>query len=285
MKAIMSSPLCCSPAAYAAFARQIPVIESTEGLLRAAILLALHHEEPHRDVQACVEDVERTLSGYAKIIRSRVRGPQVQAMLAHLHQYLFEDLGFVGNNDDYYNPSNSYLPDVIESKRGLPITLALIYRVVGEKLGLTVRGVGLPGHFINAVTNDTGRLFIDCFASGRVLTPDECKKRVESIFADTVEWNDQMLQPVTHRMWLSRLIQNLLHIFTTNQQWNDVAAMLELQMLLWPKQAQLQRDLALVLARIDMPKPACRWLDSYLRANPNDPERDELAELLEKLSR
>jgi regulator of sirC expression with transglutaminase-like and TPR domain len=80
------------------------------------------------------------------------------------------------------------------------------------------------------------------------------------------------------------MIQNLLHIFTTNQQWTDVAAMLELQMQLWPKQAQLLRDLALVLARIDLPKPASMWLGEYLRTNPNDPERDELADLLAKLS-
>lgn len=279
-----SLPLCCSPASFALFTKHAPNVESTEGLLRTSIAVAMHQLEEIKP-----GDVERRLNGYAKMIRSRVRGTQPQAQLAHLHHYLFDELGYAGNSDDYYAPANSYLPEVLESRRGMPITLSLVYKIVAEKLGLTVQGVGLPGHFIAAVTTEAGSnvdaMYVDCFAGGRILTPDECKQRVESIFSDTVEWNDQMLQPVTHRMWVSRMIQNLLHIFTTNQQWTDVAAMLELQMLLWPNQAQLQRDLALVLARIDMPEPACMWLGEYLRSNPNDPERDELSQLLTKLSK
>jgi regulator of sirC expression with transglutaminase-like and TPR domain len=273
-------PLCCSQAAYQLFQKHAKQIESTAGLLKTSIAVAMHQLE---DVQP--QDVERELAGYAKIIRSRVRGPQQQAMLAHLHQYLFDDLGYAGNSEDYYAPANSYLPEVVSSRRGLPITLSLVYKIVAERLDLTVHGVGLPGHFIAAVETDVGMMYIDAFAAGRTMTADECRQRVESIFSDTVEWSDQMLSPVTHRMWVSRMIQNLLHIFTTNQQWTDVAAMLELQMILWPKQTQLKRDLALVLARIDMPKPASMWLGEYLRANPNDPERDELSDLLAKLSR
>jgi regulator of sirC expression with transglutaminase-like and TPR domain len=136
-----------------------------------------------------------------------------------------------------------------------------------------------------SVETDGGPMYVDCFAGGRVMTAGECRQRVESIFGDSVEWRDDMLEPVTNRMWLSRMLQNLIHIFTTHQQWNDVAAMLELQMLLWPKQAQLKRDIALVLARIDMPKPASMWLGDYLRSNPNDPEVDELTDLMIKLSK
>ncbi len=275
-----SLPLCCTTVAYELFAKQAHHVETTPGLLRASIAIAMHQLE-----DIAPGDLERELNGYAKKIRSRVRGPQQQAMLAHLHHYLFDELAYAGNSEDYYSPSNSYLPEVISSRRGLPISLSLVYKVVAEKAGLAVQGVGLPGHFIAAVQTDTGILYVDAFAAGRTLAEQECRQRVESIFADTVEWNDEMLKPVTHRMWLSRMIQNLLHIFTTNQQWTDVAAMLELQMLLWPKQAQLKRDLALVLARIDMPKPASQWLGEYLRANPNDPERDELNDLLAKLTR
>ncbi|MBC7784003.1 MAG: transglutaminase family protein [Burkholderiales bacterium] len=273
-------PLCCSNTAFRLFSEQAAKIETTDGLLKASVAVAMHQLE---DVK--ITDVTRQINGYAKMIRSRVHGPQQQAWLAHLHQYLFEDLGYAGNSEDYYAPSNSYLPEVVETRRGLPISLALVYKAAAEKIGLTVHGVGLPGHFISALETERGTLYIDCFAGGRTMTKEECRHRVESIFSDTVEWNDQMLRPVTHRMWLSRMIQNLLHIFTTNQQWADVAAMLEFQMMLWPKQAQLQRDLALVLARIDMPKPACMWLGEYLRSNPNDPERDELTSLLSKLSR
>lgn len=279
-------PLCCTPGAYAAFARHVAKIETPLGLLRAAAALAGHHDPVAPVVLGT--DVERVLNGFAKMIKSRVRGPQPQARIAHLHAYLFDELGFTGNTDDYYNPANGYLSEVIETRRGLPISLALIYKYVAHKLDLHVSGVGLPGHFVVAVKtfeieSSAAPVIVDCYDGGRILSNEDCRQRVESIFGDTVDWNEKMLEPVTHRMWLSRMIQNLLHIFTTNQQWNDVAAMLELQMILWPKQSQLKRDLGLVLARIDMPKPASMWLGEYLKANPDDPEHDELSDLLEKL--
>lgn len=275
-----SLPLCCTSESFRLFAGQVHSLDSSEALLRAAVAVSRNHLN-----ETTAADVSRVIDDYAKVIKSRVRGTQTQAMVAHLHHYLFDELGFVGNAEDYYNPANSYLPMVLESRQGLPITLSMVYKLTAERCGLTVKGVGLPGHFLTSVQTETGPMFVDCYAGGRVMSVDECKERVESIFADTVGWCEQMLEPVTHRMWLSRMIQNLLHIFTTNQDWADVAAMLELQMLLWPNQSHLQRDLGLVLARIDMPKPASAFLGEYLKSNPNDPERDELAELLHKLAK
>ena len=284
MKPPASPSQCSTPAAHALFARQMPVLETTAGLLRAASVLAMHQQKQPR-----TDDVERTLNGYAKLIRSRVRGSQPQAMLAHLHAYLFDEFGYAGNADDYYNPANSHLPEVLETKRGLPIALSLVYKVVAEKLGLVVHGVGLPGHFVVSVETGEGAgtvpMIVDCYDGGRVLTPADCRARVEAIFADTVDFSNEMLRPVSHRMWLSRMIQNLLHVHTNAEQWVDVGALLELQMLLWPRQPQLKRDLALILARIDRPEPASFWLDAYLKTNPDDPEHGELTDLLAKLSR
>lgn len=275
-----TAPLCCSAPAYQLFQSQLKQILTSAGLLKTSVAVSMHQLS-----EIDVQDIERQLDGYAKIVRTRVHGCQPQAMIAHLHHYLFDELGYAGNTEDYYAPSNSYLPKVLSSRRGLPITLSLIYKLVADKLGLKVYGVGLPGHFLVAVQTGRALMYVDPFSGGRCLSPEECRQRVESIFSETVKWSDQMLKPVTHRMWISRMIQNLLHIFTTNQHWSDVAAMLELQMLLWPKQTQLKRDLGLVLARIDMPEPASRCLGEYLQANPDDPEKDELSDLLAKLSR
>jgi regulator of sirC expression with transglutaminase-like and TPR domain len=81
------------------------------------------------------KNVDKTIQSYADAIRKRVRGPQPQAILAHLHEFLFEEQGFAGNVDDYYNPGNSYLPTVLQTKRGLPITLSLVYKLVAERVG------------------------------------------------------------------------------------------------------------------------------------------------------
>ena len=99
-----------------------------------------------------------------------------------------------------------------------------------------------------------------------------------------MEWSDEMLQPASNRHWLTRILQNLLHVFGTNNKYNDVAAILEMEMVLWPDQGHLQRDLALVLARIGLAGPASRWLDIYLRNNPDDPQKTDLKQLLDVLS-
>jgi regulator of sirC expression with transglutaminase-like and TPR domain len=273
-------PQCCSPEAFALLSRQAQCLDSPDALLGGAVAIALHQME---DVDLAAQDA--LIQKYADEVRRRVRGHQIQAILAHLHDVLFEEEGFAGNTEDYYNPSNSYLPAVLAGKRGLPITLSLVYKMVAERLGLQAWGVGLPGHFLVAVEDQPERiLLMDAFAKGRILTIGEAHQRIQELFGPEMEWSDDMLRPATNRHWLTRILQNLLHIFGTNNRYADVAAVLEMEMLLWPNQDHLQRDLALVLARIGLSRPASHWLDSYLRKNPDDPQKTDLKQLLDVLS-
>ena len=110
-----------------------------------AVAIAMHQVE-----NVDIAEFDATLQKYADAVRSRVRGSQPQALLAHLHDVLFEEEKFTGNQEDYYNTANSYLPEVLRTKRGLPITLSLIYKVVAERLGLpeekTVINIGDYGN-------------------------------------------------------------------------------------------------------------------------------------------
>lgn len=273
-------PLCCTPAAFELLKRQLPTIDGPDGLLQGAIAIAMHQTE---NVDPAY--IDATIQTYAETIRKRVRGTQQQAMLAHMHQHLFEEVGFCGNNEDYYVASNSYLPSVLSTKKGLPITLSLIYKLVGQRLGLRVHGIGLPGHFMCGVeTGDAEMMLVDPFSGGRVFTADEAQDLVRERFGPEVEWSEEFLQPVSNLHWLTRMLQNLLHVFGGAGHYADVAAMLELEMLLWPRQLHLQRDLALVLARIGLSQPASVWLDKYLKDNPDDPQRSDLKQLLEVLT-
>src|SRR5438552_11731154 len=127
-------------------------------------------------------------------------------------------------------------------------------------------------------------MLVDPFAAGRILTPDEARDRMREIFGEEAEWSEDLLKPASNRHWLTRMLQNLLNIFGSAGQYSDVAAMLELEILLWPDQTRLQRDLALVLARIGMAQPASAWLNRYLQSNPDDPPCDDLKQLLEVLT-
>lgn len=254
-------------------------IETPAALIEGAVAIA-RHAMP----DANVESAKHALVELARKLRTRVRGSQTQALVAHLHELLFVEESFVGNTLNYHDPANSYLPCVLETRRGLPITLSLIYRVVGERAGLRVRGIGLPGHFCAGVECDGSLLVVDPFYAGRVLSSADALERIRDTYGAEVEWNDELLRPVSNRHWLTRIMQNLLHTFSERDQLSDVAAMLEMEILLWPEQHHLQRDLALVLARSGKVDHASRWLGSYLAANPADPQREDLEQLLQAMS-
>jgi len=215
----------------------MPHVETTSGLVRAAFAIA-RHEAPQADVQAA----ESTIADLAETVRRRVRSPSSEATLAHLHDVLFDVVGFVGNVEDYYNPANSYLPDVLRTRRGLPITLVLVYKCVAERLGLRVHGINSPGHFLAAV--DTAHpahagagaadrwMYVDPFYGGGMLDrEDVCRRIAETtgiVAADASQW----LTPATHRQWLSRMLNNLQAVFAHAGRERELYAMQELQSLL-----------------------------------------------------
>jgi regulator of sirC expression with transglutaminase-like and TPR domain len=277
----LNLPICASPEAFDLLKRQVDSIDSPDALLNGAVAISMHQLGDAVNPAK----VDAKLQGFADRIRARVRGSQPQAVMAHLHQFLFEEKQFRGNTDDYYNPQNSYLPSVLRTKQGLPITLSLIYKLVAERLGLRCWGVGLPGHFLVGV-QDAGSesmALVDPFTAGRVLSPQEAHDRMKEMFGPEVEWSDELLRPASNRHWLTRMLQNLLNVFGSAGNFNDVAAVLEMEMLLWPEHSHLQRDLGLVLARCGHSRPASIWLDSYLQQNPDDPQKKQLKELLDVL--
>jgi regulator of sirC expression with transglutaminase-like and TPR domain len=272
-------PICCNPEAIQLLAGQVQTINSPDALFHAACAVAMH-----QDPALNVLKVDRQIQAFADEVRRRVRGRQPQALMAHMHDYLFDELQFKGNTTDFYNPLNNYLPSVIETRLGLPITLSMIYKMVAQRLGLRSWGVGLPGHFLAGIEVDGVSMLIDPYAGGRVLTTDEAHNRMKEIFGDEVEWSNDMLGQASNRHWLTRMLQNLLIIFGSHGRYPDVAAMLEMEIVLWPEQSRLHRDLALVLARIGMAQPASLWLNRYLQSNPDDPQTNDLKQLLEVLA-
>lgn len=270
-------PLCCAPSAYELLKQSIG---SGSDVLVSGMVAISKHQYP--GVRA--EAVDAAIQGVVDKVRSRVRGCQPQAMLAHLHDVMFEEMGFRGNVLDFYNPHNSYLPAVLDTRMGMPITLCAIYVIVATRLGLKSWGIGLPGHFLAGVECGGTRMMVDPFAGGRILTADEACARMREIFGENAEWSDEMLRPVSNRHWLTRAMQNLLNIFGSQGDYASAAAMLEMELALWPEQLKLQRDIGLIYVRLGMSDPARQWLGYYLSQDPDDPQAGDLSQLLEVLS-
>ena len=274
-------PVCCLPAAHRLMGRAVVDLRSPDALLAGAVAVAMHGTGGEADPAA----VAAAVRGLTDAVRKRVHTPQPQAILAHLHDELFDVVGFAGAKDDYDEPRNSYISTVLDTKRGLPVLLALVYKCVAAPLGLDVWGVGLPGHFLVGVKAGDGGspLLVDCYHGGQVVTAAEARERVVAQFDGEVDWSDTYLKPVTHRDWLTRVLQNLLNRYGTAENYTNVAAVIEMLMLLWPDRVHLQRDLGLILARCGKPRPARLWLGRYIANNPNDPQVDELQQLRDGL--
>jgi regulator of sirC expression with transglutaminase-like and TPR domain len=205
----------------------MPVVDTTEGLMRAAVAIAMH-ELP----RANPEDVDRQIQHLADRVRRRLRSRSVHAVLAHLHEVLFAEEGFSGNVDDYYNVWNSYLPAVLDTRRGIPISLTLVYKLVAERLGLPVEGVNAPGHFLARVVSRSERMLVDAFYGGRVMTDDEAFERIRQVTGQPVPPDKRLLRPATHVEWLARMLTNVQNIFAAQARQKDLAAMVELRGLL-----------------------------------------------------
>ena len=215
--------LCCRPEAYHFFTQQLPLLHTREGLLRAAIAISMHALD---DVDPQL--VEEQLQVLSLRVRERAPSGREAALLANLHAVLFDEEGFQGDLERYYNALNSYVPAVLNTREGIPVTLSLIYKFVGEGAGLTVQGVNAPGHFLVRVRCDQRWMIVDPFFTGQVLTREEAFDRIDRVLGKPVARRDELLNAPTHEQWLVRILANLQHLFTAEERCDDLAAMTEL---------------------------------------------------------
>jgi regulator of sirC expression with transglutaminase-like and TPR domain len=139
--------------------------------------------------------------------------PAPSDSIARINQVLFEKEKFHGNHENYYDPDNSFLNRVIDRKTGIPITLSLIYIEVARRLGLDVRGVGLPGHFIVALYHHSGEIFIDPFNRGEIRTMEDCLEIIRTYTSESDTTGGHWLQPITNIELLARMLRNLKLIY------------------------------------------------------------------------
>jgi regulator of sirC expression with transglutaminase-like and TPR domain len=145
-----------------------------------------------------------------------------------LSNFLFKDKGFSGNREEYYEPDNSYMNRVIDTRQGIPISLSALYVFVGKRLGLPVVGVGMPGHFLVKLEGETPAQFVDCFNGGTILREQDCE---QFITASGLDYDPTLLEKSSTPTILARMLRNLLSIYEQDaeeQMARRVRAFLEL---------------------------------------------------------
>ncbi|WP_411885287.1 SirB1 family protein [Polaromonas sp. YR568] len=263
------------------------LVESDEHfpLLEAAISLA-QDEYPDLDVQQVLGDVDQLLARLKR--RLPADAPALQRLRA-LNQFFFHDLNFGGNVNDYYDPDNSYLNAVLRTRRGIPITLAVLWLELALGLGLNARGVAFPGHFMVKVNLPKGQVVIDPF-SGQSLSREELSERLEPFRQHGGSVGDEFevpmglyLQSAPPREIISRMLRNLKEIHKTQEDWQRLIPVQDRLIVLQPEAWIEYRDRGLAWAAHGEPERAMADLETYL-ANAEDAlDIDAMAERLAQL--
>ncbi len=251
------------------FTRLIARRESAVDLAEAALLIA-EDSYPGLDLDA----YHQRLDDFAEPLRAGWREyAPLEDLVATLNGHLFGEIGFRGNREAYYDPRNSYLNEVLDRKLGLPITLSVVYMEVARRLGLTIVGIGLPGHFIVSAERDGTSLLLDPFNGGQILGLEDCERLVEDAYGDSVPFSEALLAPVRKRQILTRMLTNLKRTYLMTGDVEAAWPVLEKLVCLNPESAVERRDRGLVAYRLNNFAQARRDLRDYLDRRPDAPDR------------
>ena len=238
-------------------------------LLEAAVAIA-QDDDPQLDVLGVLARVDELA------VRLKRRIPLDAAPLQRLrllNQYFFQELGFAGNVNNYYDRRNSLLPAVLESRRGIPITLAVIYAEIAAQAGLQAQGISFPGHFLVKVHMPRGEIVIDPF-SGHSLSRDELEERLAPYRHQRGAVGDDevplglFLQPAQGREIIARMLGNLKEVHRSHNDWLRLERAQARLVVLLPQAWEERRDHALVLAELGAHRRAAEALAVYLQHRP-----------------
>ncbi len=255
-------------------------------LLEAATSLA-QDEYPDLDVQQVLGDVDQLL---ARLKRRLPADAAPLQRLRMLNQFFFRDLSFGGNVNDYYDPDNSYLNAVLRTRRGIPISLAVLWMELAQGLGLHARGVAFPGHFMVKVNLPKGQVVIDPF-TGQSLSREELAERLEpyrrrSGLVDEFEVPLGLyLQAAPARDIIARMLRNLKEIHRTQQDWPRVVAVQDRLIVLLPDAWSEYRDRGLAHAEQGHTAQAVDDLETYLSHAQDALDIDAMADRVAQLRR
>ncbi len=247
----------------------------------AALLVARDVEYPKLRVRSYQAEL-RELG--AQLARTIPRGANVRYRLAALNEHMFTTLGFAGAGDEYYDPRNSFLNEVMDRRVGIPITLSIIYLELGRHAGLELAGVSFPGHFLVKIAVDEGIAIIDPYHGGLSLDEVDLQRRLAVGMAGETGVSQSLpeaLQDASRREILSRMLRNLKLIYLQQAKWENALAVCTALVTTSEREPGELRDRGLVLDQLACPGAAASDLEAYLELAPN---ADDAAEIRNRLS-
>ncbi|MBI3892481.1 MAG: tetratricopeptide repeat protein [Candidatus Wallbacteria bacterium] len=262
------------------FAAAVSRPEEEIDLAEASLLIA-RMEYPGLDVRSYLA----RLDGMADAIRARLpRGSRAGRITREMNRYLFEECGLRGNEQDYYNPCNSFLNDVLDRKLGIPITLAIVYMEIGRRLGVRLDGISFPGHFLVKLRQADGDWILDPFHQGAVLDEDTLQKQVDEALTPGLvpeEQSQKWLVTADKREILARLLRNLKAIYLHGGDVERALNAVDRILLVTPDAPGELRDRGLLYDKMQHRRAA---LADYARYLELVPDAEDAAEIRERVA-
>ena len=245
--------------------------------LAEAALLCAQDAYPDLDIP----DTIKRIDGLADTLKRRLPADfSTTHRLLALNNYLFRELGFAGDTDNYYDPRNSFLNDVLARKTGIPITLSILYIEVGTRLGLKLKGVSFPGHFLVKIRVTGGELVLDPFDGGRSLSEEDLRERLARFTGEEAAQSlplEEFLESASPRQILARLLRNLKAIYLEAKDLDRALTVMNRLVILLPDVPEERRDRGLAYAELECPRAAADDLSFYARQRPLADDAEKIA--------
>jgi regulator of sirC expression with transglutaminase-like and TPR domain len=241
--------------------------DSVFSLDRCALSIGLE-EYPNLEIDSYLRRLD-TFAARAQVLLGQNRG--AANVLECLNEVLFVREGLQGNSENYYDPRNSYLNEVLDTKLGIPITLSVIFMEVARRLDFPIEGVGFPSHFIVKHVDQGREILIDPFNQGRILTMRQCQELLDRVYGGNVSVQPAFLQPMNKRAIISRMLFNLKGIYYQKEEYQKALSIVERILILNPGVLSEIRDRGLLYMQTSLFAKALADLEHYLK-NTSAPE-------------
>lgn len=202
-----------------------------------------------------------------------------------INNYLFDFLHFKGNQKNYYDPENSFLNRVIERHTGIPISLAVVYLAIAQRLDFPMVGIGMPGHFLIRPEFEDAGIFIDAFNGGEILFEEDCQQKLNETYQQQVKLDPQWLVPVSNKQILARMLDNLKFIYLHQREIDKALSIISGILKIFPQRVTEIRDRGLLYYQINRWSEAIIDLEYFLKVSPDSEDAPTIEILLKKMNR
>ncbi|MCH8915125.1 MAG: transglutaminase family protein [Thaumarchaeota archaeon] len=234
-------------------------------------------EYPDLDVEEYIQKINRIGISLKESIND-VKNPTY--LISMLNEHLFENLGFSGDDNDYYNPKHNFLNEVIDKKLGLPITISILYVEVAKFIGLDLKIVGFPSHILVKYNEE---IILDPFHDGNLLDRDDLQVILDTNFNEQLKFQPEFLDEIESEQILLRITRNLKNSYVQSFVYDKALRCTNMVLAIEPDSSEDIRDKGILEERLQNSETALKYLNKYLEINPNAEDIDFILEMIRSI--